>query len=178
MRSSLSILFLGSFGVLVACGGESKPAVTPETTSTPAPTASVDAPATTTPTTPAPEANKPAEPVKATPKVDVTGKWCAKQVPDAASCKGKDAMYVEITSAGGDAVVGQICEGYNHDCMPLESSSFTGNNLTLGATMKGSGAKKDTLKGNLTLGTEDVLTGEFVSTKAKAPIKKTLYRIK
>ena len=167
MRNVLSIV-LGTVA-LVACGGETPPPAAPTTNSTPAPVDTVAAAPTAAPAAPV-EAPKPAA-----PKLDVTGKWCGKQVPDAASCKGKDVMFVELNAAG-DAITGQICEGFNKDCMPLETSTFTGNNLSLGATIK-QGAKKDTLKGTFTLGTDDVLTGELVSTKAKAPIKKSLYRI-
>jgi len=168
MRNVLSIL-LGTVA-LVACGGETPPPAAPATTtSTPAPTDTVVAAAPVAPA--ATEAPKPVA-----PKADVTGKWCGKQVPDAASCKGKDVMFVELNAAG-DAITGQICEGFNKDCMPLETSTFTGNNLSLGATIK-QGAKKDTLKGNFTLGADDVLVGELVSSKAKAPIKKSLFRIK
>lgn len=185
MKNLVSALFLGSLGVLVACGGETKPAAAPETTSTTTAvndannaTANGAAPAPAAPvTTPAPATDKLPEPAaKVAPKAEVTGKWCGKQVPDAASCKGKDVMYVELNAAG-DAITGQICEGYNKDCMPLETSTFTGNNLALGATIK-DGAKKSALKGNFTLGADDVLTGELTSAKAKAPIKKSLYRIK
>lgn len=167
MKILCSFVLLG----LVACGGETKPAAAPEPATNVETTAA--APTATAAATPPPSA--PAEPAKVEKKVDLTGKWCGKQVPDAASCTGKNAMYVEIT-ASGDSVTGQMCERYNKDCRPLESSTFTGNKLAFGATIK-QGAKTDTLKGDFTYA-DDVLTGEIVSTKAKAPIKTTLYRIK